>query len=296
MNQDQKSLSAKIAYYLGVVVIGVAFGLALQFVQAAFQEPGSMIPSVSLPGQGVPDNVEPPLNVGRTGQGKLGNLSVNMSGMYVNGLIVSAGNALVAGNVGVGTVNPASPSPKNNANSGNLDANDVYIRSLGKWISEFSSGGVGGGLGDIVWFGAAGTPLKYGATAGGSSGYFDMPTDIWAYACSYSKFEPNGKVYTKTMVNIGRDNQCQEASAYCKSGWVEGLAASCTFNTGSKANPLNPNPSNPCESFPGCAWIGNIKSTGTSTASGVYTTGSIFGANYMQGVGGFVGGGATPWK
>ena len=44
-----------------------------------------------------------------------------------------------AGNVGIGAVNPQSPAP-NGATSGNMDVNDVYLRSIGKWASEaFSS-------------------------------------------------------------------------------------------------------------------------------------------------------------
>lgn len=42
------------------------------------------------------------------------------------------------GNVGVGTTNPHSPAPNNL--EGNLDVNDVYLRSTGQWVSEGGSG------------------------------------------------------------------------------------------------------------------------------------------------------------
>lgn len=44
------------------------------------------------------------------------------------------------GNVGVGTAVPQSPSPANGSASGNLDANDVYLRSTGRWLSDASVG------------------------------------------------------------------------------------------------------------------------------------------------------------
>ena len=37
------------------------------------------------------------------------------------------------GNVGIGTTEPESPAP--NSNSGNLDVNDIYLRSRGNWVS-----------------------------------------------------------------------------------------------------------------------------------------------------------------
>lgn len=42
-----------------------------------------------------------------------------------------------SGNVGIGTVNPnADPSPANGQATGNLDVNDVFIRSTGRWASQ----------------------------------------------------------------------------------------------------------------------------------------------------------------
>ena len=57
--------------------------------------------------------------------------------------VVSASNALVLGGTGINAVNvgiamavPQTTSPRNNVNSGNLDANDVFIRSANLWLSQ----------------------------------------------------------------------------------------------------------------------------------------------------------------
>jgi len=41
---------------------------------------------------------------------------------------------IVEGNVGIGTITPQSPAP--DRQQGNLDVNDVYLRSTGQWMSE----------------------------------------------------------------------------------------------------------------------------------------------------------------
>jgi len=46
----------------------------------------------------------------------------------------------VGANVGVGTTAPQTTSPQNNVNTGNLDANDVFIRSTGQWASQRGGG------------------------------------------------------------------------------------------------------------------------------------------------------------
>lgn len=47
----------------------------------------------------------------------------------------------VGANVGVGTTVPQTTSPQNNVAAGNLDANDVFIRSTGRWASQGGGGG-----------------------------------------------------------------------------------------------------------------------------------------------------------
>ena len=54
-----------------------------------------------------------------------------------NAFLVPPSNA--AGNVGVGTTSPQFPNPKGGA-SGNLDAADVYLRSVSRWASQSAGG------------------------------------------------------------------------------------------------------------------------------------------------------------
>ena len=49
-------------------------------------------------------------------------------------LSAADGDLIVNGNMGVGTATPQTPAP--NSQPSNIDANDVYLRSAGKWVSE----------------------------------------------------------------------------------------------------------------------------------------------------------------
>lgn len=77
------------------------------------------------------------------------------AGVYNNVTVLS--DSVLArdrGNVGVGTQSPQARAP--NRKAGNIDANDVYLRSVGKWGSEL--GGVtkvcncGGWTGSYGWW------------------------------------------------------------------------------------------------------------------------------------------------
>jgi hypothetical protein len=46
----------------------------------------------------------------------------------------------IGNNIGVGTTTPQTPSPTGTTTTGNLDANDVYLRSTSQWLSQ--AGGV----------------------------------------------------------------------------------------------------------------------------------------------------------
>lgn len=50
-------------------------------------------------------------------------------------VVVSDDNLIIEGNVGVGVVSPSSPAP-NAATKGNLDVNDIYLRSVNRWLSQ----------------------------------------------------------------------------------------------------------------------------------------------------------------
>jgi len=84
-----KSQTAKqVTHWLGVIILGLFVGLAVQFVRA-WTEPTSTPPG---------GNVGAPINVSDTDQAKAGALSINYSGKIVG--------LTVLGNVGVGTLSP----------------------------------------------------------------------------------------------------------------------------------------------------------------------------------------------
>ena len=61
------------------------------------------------------------------------------SGTCTNTIDADA-DLVVEGNVGIGTASPnPNPSPANNQSSGNLDVNDVFVRSTNSWLSEGGS-------------------------------------------------------------------------------------------------------------------------------------------------------------
>jgi hypothetical protein len=82
----KQKLSKKAIYWLGVIAVGIALGLALQFVRAWTE------PSAAPPG----GNLGAPLNTGVSAQTKAGNLNVQ-GGMQI-------GNP-TNGNMGTGTIN-----------------------------------------------------------------------------------------------------------------------------------------------------------------------------------------------
>jgi len=113
----KQKIAKRFTYWLEVAAIGIVLGLILQGARAWTE------PSASPPG----GNLGAPINTGNAGQVKQGPLGVNSDGIIPTGL-------LVTGNVGIGTLAPTTPAP--NAQPGNLDVNDVYLRSIGKWESQ----------------------------------------------------------------------------------------------------------------------------------------------------------------
>ena len=70
------------------------------------------------------------LNLWRTDSNPdAGHIQVGDSSTWRNLILEENG-----GNVGIGNINPKSPAP--NGQNGNLDVNDVYLRSTGKWVSQ----------------------------------------------------------------------------------------------------------------------------------------------------------------
>lgn len=76
-----------------------------------------------------------------------------MGGEDYNVFTEYRGNSLLVvknnGNVGIGTATPKTPAPNNL--SANLDVNDVYLRSNGKWASQSSGGSSFGGMYRSGW-------------------------------------------------------------------------------------------------------------------------------------------------
>src|SRR4030042_4378227 len=118
-----KKLSQRLTYWLGVTAVGLILGLSIQFVQA-WTESGAAPPG---------GNVGAPINTSDFTQTKMGNISLNKSGTWANGLIVENGNAVFNGNVGIGT---AGPNTKLSITNGNSYTN----------IGELSSGGTYSGI------------------------------------------------------------------------------------------------------------------------------------------------------
>lgn len=50
-------------------------------------------------------------------------------------VVVPDNNAIIEGNIGIGTQNPLSQAPNGQPN-GNADVNDLYIRSINRWASQ----------------------------------------------------------------------------------------------------------------------------------------------------------------
>jgi hypothetical protein len=88
--QKTKILSKKFGYWTSVVIIGIIFGLALQFAKA-WTEPNQPAPN---------GNVGAPINTSANLQNKVGSLSI--SGVFLDVL----NNLFVHGKIGIGKTNP----------------------------------------------------------------------------------------------------------------------------------------------------------------------------------------------
>ncbi len=110
-------------YWLSVFAVGLLVGIGIREVRAWVNPPST----VSPPGGNVFGSVTTANGI-QTKEGSLGLL----------GSFSVGGNALVNGNVGIGTF------PNNTKGlSGFVNANDFYVGSIGKWVSELNSGGTG---------------------------------------------------------------------------------------------------------------------------------------------------------
>lgn len=117
-----KSMKQKIKTFLQEIgIMSLALTVAFISYMGIVFVKGWTDPTVAPPG----GNLGAPLNTSNVGQEKAGGLTLNTGGAPI-GLIVQSGN------VGIGTQTPNGAKGVN----GNADANDVYIRSIGKWASQ----------------------------------------------------------------------------------------------------------------------------------------------------------------
>ena len=159
-----------------LLTIAFTFALSINYIFAAWTGPTQAPPLGNTP---------TPVHIGTTNQVKDGGLSLNSLAVFGNGyfqdnvgigtaapdakLRVDTATARVRfgfndgtndfgiyqsdqggteynyfqNNVGIGTASPMSPAPNNQP--GNLDVNDIYLASIGKWISQVQAQTVSGG-------------------------------------------------------------------------------------------------------------------------------------------------------
>lgn len=182
MKQRIKSFVQEIGIMSLALTIAFISYMGIAFVK------GWTDPTVAPPG----GNLGAPINTSNMGQTKAGGLILNTGGA-ADGLIVDKGN------VGIGTQTPNAIAP--NGQGSNVDVNDFYIRSIGKWASE---------LGNIELNAACGCS-KLGCTS----------------SIIYGKISSG-----KKNVRIQSSGWCGPSFICCDSGWVVGSTASCTGSIG----------------------------------------------------------------
>lgn len=152
----------KIKQSLLSIVIGLALAGGVSFAETVWKGPTA---------DPTGNNVSAPINVSTNPQtfgdsSSAGSKTLNMGNgtgsLRIEGGLGVRGAGIFEGNVGIGTVTPQSPAP--NSQSGNVDVNDVWVRSAnsgaGQWVSQMASsnGGVIAGFYDL----GSAAPGEYG--------------------------------------------------------------------------------------------------------------------------------------
>ncbi|TSC67800.1 MAG: hypothetical protein G01um101472_309 [Parcubacteria group bacterium Gr01-1014_72] len=130
------TLRQEIINALKIIVVGALITYGVSYLHAAWSGPTKPPP---------PDptsvNAPAPINVSVTAQDKLGALGVSA--------LAILGDGTVQGNFGAGVATPRSTAP-NSVTTGNMEANDIFVRSISKWISTAFAQGGGGGTSGLI--------------------------------------------------------------------------------------------------------------------------------------------------
>jgi len=206
----KSQIAKQITHWLGVIIIGLAVGLAVQFVRAWTE------PTKAPPG----GNVGAPINTSGIQQGKAGSLVLNTN--------QNAVGLTVQGSVGIGTITPNTAAP-NAVTTGNVDTNDVYLRSIGLWASDVQkklrctrkrSGILHK---DAVTYCPAAYPKLFSCSTVDDAAPSTSPTDLSSYCNSDSptclannsaplNFQRTGlggdHIYLETVINSAKQEGC----------------------------------------------------------------------------------------
>lgn len=140
---------------LGIIIFSLIF-LGIQFAQAGWSAPSGK-PSAS-------NNAPAPINVSSTNQSKAGSLTVK--GFRNNANLYNYGTAVARSN-GWGLIlqnGSAASNASDRSRAGSIYANDMYIRSAGRWLSDVADDARKKGtasIGSVSTYSAGGS---YGST------------------------------------------------------------------------------------------------------------------------------------
>ncbi|MBP9751431.1 MAG: hypothetical protein KBD19_01045 [Candidatus Moranbacteria bacterium] len=210
----KQSFAMKVSYWLKVVSLGLILGFGLQFAQAW------TAPTQAPPG----GNVSGPITVGDVGQSKAGNLALNTSGAYANGLLVPNGN------VGIGT---AAPNRKLHVLFNNPNADGTNGQLVVENIADSANGvaavnirvGNAGAMGNLQfsvgnWQGSA-NKAAFGYDHGGQEFEFWTLNGSWSpklFIGQTGNLAANGNITSGTSVTAPQF--CIGAS--CINSWPSG--------------------------------------------------------------------------
>jgi hypothetical protein len=178
--------SKHLTFWLGVVAIGLAVGLSIQFVRA-WTEPGAFPPG---------GNIGAPINTSGLQQTKAGDLVVRNLGA-VN--VTAMADVLASGNVGIRDASPLSPLTVGNGDRFQVDANGNLIKINNipySWPSIQGSAGqalVNNGSGGLSW----------ATVSGGGGGITSTASDNWVPRMNGSNSIENSLIYQTDTGYVG---------------------------------------------------------------------------------------------